>query len=131
MKPLGVLLLHGFSASLDTVNGLCPDLEKAGLPYRMPVLRGHGATPEALSGVRARDWVADAATAFRDLLQEVDSVVVVGLSMGGLVTLALAMERPERLAGEVTLAAALRFCDRLAPLAQYLYPVVRRTKTPT
>jgi len=130
MEPLGVLLLHGFSSSLDTVNGLCPYLEKANLPYRMPVLRGHGATPEALAGVQARDWVDDATAALRDLRHDVDSVVVVGLSMGGLVALTLAMEQPERLTGVVTLAAALRFCDRLAPLAQYLYPVMRRTKMP-
>jgi carboxylesterase len=130
MERLGVLLLHGFSSSLDTVSGLCLHLVEAGLPYRMPVLRGHGSTPEALKGVRARDWIDDAATALDDLLVEVESAVVVGLSMGGLVALTLAMERNEHLAGVITVAAALRFRDPLAPLAQFLYPLVRRVKTP-
>jgi esterase/lipase len=33
----GVLLLHGYTSSLDTVNGLVPTLTRLGLPYRMPV----------------------------------------------------------------------------------------------
>ena len=54
--PLGVLNLHGFTSSLDCVNGLNPYIEALGLPYRMPVLRGHNQTPEALIGVRWEDW---------------------------------------------------------------------------
>ena len=120
MASHGVLLLHGLSSSLATVAGLVPHLRDAGYVFRMPVLRGHGATPEALHGVRARDWIDDAASALDDLLAEVDQAFVVGVSMGGLVALTLAMEHPERLAGVVTLAAALRFVDPLAPFSPYL-----------
>lgn len=120
MKP-GVLLLHGFTSSFDTVNGLVPHLEAAGVAYRMPSLRGHNqSSPAALRGVRYRDWIDDAASALDDLLTEVDSAVAVGLSMGGLVALTLAAERPERLAGLVTVAAALRLRDPLAPASPYV-----------
>ena len=30
------------------------------IPYEMPLLRGHGKTPEALKGVKAADWYQDA-----------------------------------------------------------------------
>jgi carboxylesterase len=130
MESLGVLLLHGFTSTLDTVRALCPLLTEAGLPYRMPVLRGHGLTPEALRQVRAQDWIDDARAALDDLLREVDCAVVVGLSMGGLVALTLAAERPERLAGIVAVVPALRFVDWRAPFSPLLHGVIRRVSTP-
>ncbi len=118
---LGVLLLHGFTSSFDTVRGLLPHLEEAGLPYRMPSLRGHNQeSPVALRGVTYRDWIADGQGALADLLGEVDEAIVVGLSMGGLVALTLAAEQPDRIAGVVSVAAAIRLCDPLAPLSPYI-----------
>ena len=115
-RPLGCLLLHGFTSSLATVDGLVPCLEERGLPYRLPTLRGHGATPAALHGVTWRDWYADADRALDELLGECERAVVVGLSMGGLVALHLAAERPERLAGVVAVAPAMRLAG--TPLDQ-------------
>jgi carboxylesterase len=89
--PLGVLIVHGFTSSLDCVRALRPPLQRLGLPMRMPVLRGHGAdSPKALCGVAWQDWVADAEVALQNLLTEAERVVVVGHSMGGLVALTLA-----------------------------------------
>lgn len=119
-KPLGVLLLHGFTGMPETVNGLVPHLESAGLPYRMPAMRGHFTKPEDLVDVTWLDWVDDANVALKDLLTEVDQVVIVALSMGGLVALKLGMEHPERLAGLVLVAPALRFADPLTSLTPLL-----------
>ncbi len=113
-KKVGVLLLHGFTGSLDTVNGLLPYLEKAKLPFRMPVLRGHGTSYQDLQGVTAEDWYEDAEAALLELAEEVDRVVVVGLSMGGLIALNLAMRHADKIAGVATMAAALRFADPLS-----------------
>jgi carboxylesterase len=127
-RKLGVLNLHGFTSSLDCVSGLNPTLDKLALPYRMPVLRGHMQTPEALVGVRWQDWVTDAEAALCDLLTEVEKVVVVGLSMGGLVALQLAMEHADQVDAVVTVAAALRFNNSLAPgrVMSPLRPLVAR-----
>ncbi|MBI6546766.1 MAG: alpha/beta fold hydrolase [Cyanobacteria bacterium NC_groundwater_1444_Ag_S-0.65um_54_12] len=130
MATIGALVLHGFTSSLDTVNALSPHLEKAGIPYRMPLLRGHGQTPEALRGVKARDWVDDAASALADLLREADKAIVIGLSMGGLVGLTLAIEQPDRLAGLVTVAAAMRWVNPLAPFCGLLSFVLPRFASP-
>ncbi len=115
-RRLGCLLLHGFTSSLATVDGLVPYLEQRGLPYRLPTLRGHGATPAALHGVTWRDWYADADRALDELLGECERAAVVGLSMGGLVALHLAAERPARLAGLVAIAPAIRLAG--GPLDQ-------------
>lgn len=92
-KPFGVLVLHGFTSSLDCVSGVEAAIRALGLPTRMPVLRGHGAeSPEALRGVVWRDWLADARSALQDLRAEADRVIVVGLSMGALLALTLAAD---------------------------------------
>ncbi len=114
MKP-GVLILHGFTSSLDCVNGLVPYVEKEGLPYRMPVLRGHGTVPEDLEGVTWRDWYEDAENALKDLMPECDKAIVVGLSMGALLSLQLAMEHGDLLDSIVLVSVALRLTSPLAP----------------
>lgn len=124
-KPLGVLLLHGFTGLPETVNGLIPHLEAAGLPYRMPTMRGHFSHPKDMEGVTYPDWIMDASKAMDDLLNEVDKVVIVGLSMGGTVALELAMRRPQDLAGVVTVAAAIRFKDPLTALTPLLAKIFR------
>jgi carboxylesterase len=115
-KPLGVLIVHGFTGSLDTVKAVVPVAERLGLPYRMPVLRGHGTRYQDLDGVRYTDWYDDGLAALKELAQEVERVVIVGLSMGGLVALRLAMEHGEHVSGLILLAPALRFADPLVPL---------------
>ena len=129
-EKLGVLLLHGFTSSVRTVDGLVPHIENAGLPYRIPVLRGHGTHFADLAGVTADDWYADAERSLLELSQEVDRVVVVGLSMGGLLALNLGIDHADKIAGVLTLAAALRFVDPLAPIAPMLSRVIKSWPSP-
>jgi len=117
---IGVLLLHGFTSGEKAVSGLVPHLKKLGLPYAKPMLRGHGTRFQDLQGVTYEDWYQDAEKALLELSKTVDKVVVVGLSMGGLVTLKLAMEHGDKIAGIVTVAAALRFADPLAGFSRIL-----------
>jgi len=119
---IGVLLLHGFTSHLNTVNGLVPYLEQADIPYEMPILRGHGTRYQDLKGVTARDWYVDAECALMNLWNHVDRVVVVGLSMGGLVALELGMRHPDKISGVVTAAAALKFVD---PLARFTWLIAK------
>ena len=105
---VGCLVLHGLTSSLATVSNLLPYLEARGIPHAMPTLRGHGTRPEDLRGVTWHHWYEDAERALDELLDRCERAVVMGLSMGGVVALHLAAQRPERLAGVVTVAAALR-----------------------
>ncbi|CAA9554695.1 MAG: hypothetical protein AVDCRST_MAG18-593 [uncultured Thermomicrobiales bacterium] len=106
--PLGVLLLHGFTSSLATVDGLVPHLEGRGIPYELPTLRGHGTHPGELADATWHHWYEDTERALDTLLDRCERAVVVGLSMGGVAALHLAVSRPERLAGVVAVAPALR-----------------------
>lgn len=118
--PLGLLILHGFTGSLDTVRAVVPVATERGLPYRMPLLRGHGTHYRDMASATAGDWYADAAAALDDLLEEADRAIVVGLSMGGLVALNLAADRPEAVAGLALVAPALRFAHPLTALTPVL-----------
>ena len=120
--PVGVLLLHGLTSHLDCIDPVVPILEKHGLPYRMPVLRGHMTKPEDLTGVRQEDWIEDGQKALDELLQECDKVLPVALSMGSLVALNLALKNPGKLAGLVAIAPALKLKSKLSPFA----PVIAR-----
>jgi carboxylesterase len=129
---LGVLVLHGFTSDVSCVADLRFPLDEMGIPYRIPILRGHGKGKEwqALAGVQAQDWYDDAEASMFDLLTECRKVVVVGLSMGGLVALDLAARHRKQVAAVVTIAAALRFKDPLSCLTPVLARVVSSWPSP-
>jgi len=121
--PLGVLILHGWTSGMSTINGLEAPFRFVGLPTRMPILRGHGmSSPEALKGVRWEDWVEDATAALDDLLEEVDRVVIVGHSMGGMLALHLAATHPEGVDSIVTAGSPGKMSTPFAP-GNFLHPL--------
>ena len=133
----GVLIIHGFTSSLDCVNGIEPPLKALGLPTRMPVLRGHGAeSPEALRGVTWHDWMADAEVALEELLTEADKAIVFGHSMGGLVALTLAADRADVVDSIIVAAPAVQLASSMAPgrplhfLTSLFYWLARRRNMP-
>jgi len=126
----GVLVLHGFTSHVSCVSDVRFALEEMGLPYRIPILRGHGGEWEMLKGVKAEDWLEDAEESMLDLLSECRKVIVVGLSMGGLVTLDLAARHRKKVAAIVTVAAALKFKDPLSVLTPLLAAVVPSWPSP-
>ncbi len=133
--PLGVLIVHGFTASLDCVRALRPPLVQLGLPTQMPVLRGHGAdSPEALRGVSWQDWVADAEAALQELLTEAERAMVLGHSMGGLVALTLAANHrgddPPVIDSLVLAAAAVQLTSPVSPGGSlaFLSPLIMRVR---
>jgi carboxylesterase len=79
----GVLLLHGFGDTPQTLALLARRLKKTGYSVLAPLLPGHGRTLEAFGKSRASEWIAAAKQAYIDMRGRHDSVSVVGLSMGG------------------------------------------------
>ena len=126
----GVLILHGFTSHVSCVSDVRFAAEELGLPYRVPVLRGHGGEWQDMKGVGAEEWYADAENAMLDLLTECRKVIVVGLSMGGLVALDLAARHRKTVRALVTVAAALKFKDPLSGLTPLLARVVSSWPSP-
>ncbi len=130
-RKFPVLVLHGFTSSLDCVRKPAQLLEGAGFLVAMPVLRGHGTKYQDLKGVKARDWFEDARTALFDLNERSGGpAAVVGLSMGGVVALDLGITFPDRVKVVVGAAPALQFCNPLSPLAGVLKWVIPSFPSP-
>ena len=73
-------------------------LAARGYAVEVPRLPGHGTTWQEMNRTRWEDWYAEVDRAFGQL-RAVDAVVVGGLSMGAGLSLRLAADRPEELAG--------------------------------
>ncbi len=92
--PQGALLLHGFTATPESLGLLTTSLKEKGFLVEAPLLPGHGTTARDLGEKTWQDWYEGAVGAYQKLKGKVDSVCVAGLSMGGLLTLMLASEFP-------------------------------------
>lgn len=90
----GVLVLHGFTGNPSSVRSLAEAAVAAGLDVEMPRLPGHGTTVEDMMTTDWSHWFAAALGAYDELAARCDRVAVAGLSMGGLLTLAVGMDRP-------------------------------------
>ena len=112
----GVLLVHGFTGTPFEMRPLGDHLAARGYSVVGPRLAGHAGSVADLGATRWQDWLRTVEEAFDELRARTDAVVVVGLSMGGLLTLELARRRREELRAIVLLASALRlqpFLERL------------------
>jgi carboxylesterase len=91
----GALVVHGFTGNPGSMRGVAEALAAAGFHVEMPLLPGHGTTVDDMLPTRWADWSAAADAAYATLAARADKVVVVGLSMGGALTLWLGQQHPE------------------------------------
>jgi carboxylesterase len=91
----GALVLHGFTGNPQSMRGLALALADAGFTVEMPLLPGHGTQVEDMVDTRWSDWSAAVEAAYTELAARSDGVLVVGLSMGGTLSVWLAEHHPE------------------------------------
>lgn len=95
----GVLLIHGLTGTPAEMRSVGKGLLQAGFTVHGVQLAGHCGDEADLLATGWRDWyrsVDEAATLMR---QEVDHLFVAGLSMGAVLALKLAIERPNDVQG--------------------------------
>ncbi|MGI8994022.1 MAG: alpha/beta hydrolase [Nocardioidaceae bacterium] len=97
----GVLLVHGFTGSPASMIPWGRSLAEEGFSVEVPRLPGHGTSWQELNRTRWTDWYTEASAGLDRLKSLCDEVFVCGLSMGGCLTLRLAQERPDDIAGLV------------------------------
>lgn len=86
-RPLGCLLIHGFTATPDEVRPLADALAQADFPVRALRLPGHATTVDDLATVGWRDWVAAVDAELSALQTEARWVAVGGVSLGAMLAL--------------------------------------------
>jgi carboxylesterase len=114
------LCLHGLTGTPYEVRPIGAALAAAGIAAFGPALPGHNETPERLAAVSHEAWLGAARSALASLRAAHARVFLVGLSMGGLVSLALAAE--QRVDAVVVVGVPLRIralAVRLVPVAKH------------
>ncbi|GAP10839.1 esterase [Bellilinea caldifistulae] len=105
-QPVGVLLLHGFTATTVEVRPLAEHLNSQGYSVFCPLLPGHGTRPEDMISIRWQDWYETARKGL-EKLSHTPNVFVAGESMGGLLSLLLAANH-RSLKGVILYAPAIK-----------------------
>ena len=95
----GVLLIHGLTGTPNEMRILANGLHKAGFTVYAVQLAGHCGTEADLCKTTWQDWYQSVRDGADYLAQHVDNLFVAGLSMGALLALQLAADRPEQVKG--------------------------------
>ncbi|MEU7021011.1 alpha/beta fold hydrolase [Streptomyces sp. NPDC046203] len=118
---VGVLLCHGFTGSPQSMRPWAEFLAAQGLTVSLPLLPGHGTRWQDMQLTTWHDWYAEVERALLELTERCSRVFVMGLSMGGALTLRLAARHGDAVAGIVLVNPG----NKVHGLAAKALPVVR------
>ncbi|HHY82372.1 MAG TPA: alpha/beta fold hydrolase [Clostridiales bacterium] len=85
----GCLLIHGFGGDPSDVEPLADFLHQKGILVLCPTLKGHTGKRRDLRGVSYRQWIQSAEEGLKALSNQCDNLVLIGFSMGGLISVSL------------------------------------------
>lgn len=120
----GILLIHGFTGSPSHMRKLADALVQRGYTVRTITLPGHATTEEDMSRSNWQQWLHAAKQASFEMMQEVRTFTVCGLSMGGVLALLVAQQM--KVDACIPISAPMAVKNRFLPLAGVMSPFVRR-----
>lgn len=106
---IGCLVQHGFTGTPKEMRWLGEYLNRQGFTVCGMRLAGHATQPEDMIRSRCRDWLASVEDGFNLLRSCCDQVFLLGLSMGGILTLTSASKLQVR--GVVAMSTPYRLPD--------------------
>ncbi|TGN13756.1 alpha/beta hydrolase [Leptospira ilyithenensis] len=120
--PIGILYIHGFGASRaegEEVMDKVADYFQANTYYvRLP---GHGTNVEDHLNTPFQSYLQDAETALLESTQLGEKLVLVGTSMGGLISSYLAAKYPDKIAAVILASPFYNFSDPSANLYKFTW----------
>jgi carboxylesterase len=124
---VGVLLIHGLGGTPVELRFIAQGLARAGYTVYCCQLAGHCGTPEELRRSSWREWYASVEEAHDKLSEHCSVVLAGGLSMGGILAIHLAQNRPARVQGLLLYAPTLKLDGWSMPwhsvFLQYVRPL--------
>ena len=121
----GILLIHGLGGTPIEMRFIAIGLARAGYTVSCPQLAGHCGSADDLKATNWRDWYASVEAAHEKLCEECETVIVGGLSMGAVLALHLAAQRPQRVQGLALFAPTLRLDGWSIPWYARLFELVQ------
>ncbi|MDX1410668.1 MAG: alpha/beta fold hydrolase [Nitrospirales bacterium] len=120
----GVLLLHGVTGTPQCMRYLAQSLQEYKFTVSAPMLAGHGTSVQHFEKTTWEDWYRSAESAFQELKAHCRTVLVAGLSLGGLLTAHLAHHHPRTIAA-IGLMATPMWLDGF--MVKNVFPAVWKT----
>jgi len=123
----GALLVHGFTGTPKEMRWLGEYLAERGITVAGIRLAGHATSPSDLVRMRWQDWLVSIEDGLNQLSSHCDSIFIVGLSMGGVLSLVSAARYP--LTGAVMISTPYEMAsDWRMNFARPLSVIVPRVK---
>lgn len=122
----GLLLVHGLGGTPNELAAVAHGLAQQGFTVHCPQLAGHCGTARELRATGWRDWYRSVAQAHDRMVRDCETVIVGGLSMGALLALLLAAERPGQVQGAALFAPSLRLDGWGMPWYSHLFSLVHQ-----
>lgn len=88
----GCLVIHGLTGTPANLSPVTKALQEKGYIVKNPLLKGHGIDIETLTQSNCEDWYGTVRQAYEELSRESEEIYFVGLSMGALLGLKLAID---------------------------------------
>jgi carboxylesterase len=124
----GIGVIHGFTGNPSSMRALAEGLARRGFTIDMPRLPGHGTHWKDMVDTRYSDWRGEVSRTVDRLRAKCDTVVLVGLSMGGTLVMDIASERQEDVDAVMSINGAFlednSLNTKLAPLLALVVPAV-------
>ena len=120
----GILLLHGFTGTAAHMRKLAEALAQRGHSVRTINLPGHATTEEDMAKATWQSWLYEVKQASMEMINEMDTFTICGLSMGGV--LALLVAEQMKVDACVPISAPMAVKNRLLPLAGLFAPLMPR-----
>lgn len=124
---VGVLLIHGLGGTPVELRFIAQGLARAGYTVYCCQLAGHCGTPEELRRSTWHQWYASVEAAHDKLKEHCDVILAGGLSMGGILALHLAQNRPAGVQALLLYAPTLKLDGWSMPwhsvILQYVRPL--------
>jgi carboxylesterase len=117
------LLIHGLTGSPFEMKYLARKLNRAGFTVKGPCLEGHGTTLKDLSKTTWKDWYRSISETFIEMKKSFDSVAVVGLCMGALLSLHLSYEFGSEVSAISLISTTLFYDGWSLPWFKFLLPI--------
>jgi len=92
-NDVDLLLIHGFPGTPYEMRPIADIGKNLGWTVRAPLLPGFGQEIDTLPEKTADDWYGAVKSAYHDLSQQNNTIIVIGLSMGGALAIRLASEK--------------------------------------
>lgn len=104
---IGIILIHGFTATTIEVKPFAEFLNGKGYSVYCPLLPGHGTSPDELNKVTWQDWITAVEQIIQLAGQNHSIIFLGGESMGGVIACFLAEQYPD-IRGLLLFAPALK-----------------------